>query len=95
MKRILIALAVTFLGSQASAALSGYWDSVKVIQAILGAEQTGDALRQQPVERIEEAPGGYVVSSRDCRATVKVTRTTPTKPGPTAFTLAIGKGRCG
>ncbi|WP_156933622.1 hypothetical protein [Paracoccus sp. J39] len=78
----------------ASAALSGYWDSSKILHAILGDNRLADALKQQPIERIEKTAEGYEVSSRDCAVQVKVTSIAPDHPGPTRHTISIGKGRC-
>lgn len=78
----------------AAAALSGYWDSAKILHAILGDNRLADALRQQPVERIEKTADGYAVSSRDCSVQVKVESVAPDRPGPTRHSIRIGKSRC-
>lgn len=98
MKAIVLAATLTAALAAAatpvSAALSGYWDSAKVIHAILGSAQVADALRQQPVERIERTQDGYRLHSRDCRVDVRVTRTAADRPGPGSFGLGIGRGDC-
>lgn len=77
-----------------SAALSGYWDSSKVIHAILGNDRVADALGQQPIESITSIENGYQIASRDCRVEVQVNRIAPDRPGPARFSLQIGPGQC-
>lgn len=89
-----LAAALAAAATPVSAALSGYWDSAKVIHAILGSAQVADALRQQPVERIERTQDGYRLHSRHCRVDVRVTRTAADRPGPGSFGLGIGRGDC-
>lgn len=78
----------------ACAAVSGYWDSSKVLHAILGNGQVADALRQQPVQTITRIERGYRLSSQACTVDVTVTRTLPNRPGPTTFALSVGPGQC-
>lgn len=80
--------------SPAFAAVSGYWDSSKVLHAILGDSHVADALRQQPVDSITRTEHGYRLTSQACTVDVAVTRTLPDHPGPTRFSLSIGQGRC-
>lgn len=91
---LIIASALLAPALPASAALSGYWDSSKILHAVLGDNRLADALKQQPIERIEKTAEGYEVSSRDCAVQVKVTSIAPDHPGPTRHTISIGKGRC-
>ncbi|RJE89468.1 hypothetical protein [Paracoccus onubensis] len=77
-----------------SAALSGYWDSSKVIHAILGNERVADALRQQPIESIISIENGYQIATQDCQVEVQVSRIAPDRPGPARFSLQIGPGQC-
>ena len=94
MKALVAAAVLAIAATPASAALSGYWDSSKVIHAILGDDTVADALRQQPIESIARTENGYQISSRDCSVEVRVNRTAPARPGPTRFSLSIGGGQC-
>lgn len=87
---LIIASALMAPALPASAALSGYWDSSKILHAVLGDNRLADALKQQPIERIEKTAEGYEVSSRDCTVQVRVTSSVPDHPGPTRHTLSIG-----
>ncbi len=53
-----IAAAVLISDNPASAALSGYWDSSKVIHAVLGRNVVADELRQQPLSHIRSLGRG-------------------------------------
>lgn len=94
MKAILAAVIMAAAASPAAAALSGYWDSSKVIHAILGHDGVADALRQQPIESITRNETGYQIRSRDCRVDVAVDRMAPDGPGAARFSLTIGRGHC-
>lgn len=95
MTRILACAVVGAMGvSPALAALSGYWDSNKIISAILSEDSLGNALRQQPIERITRTPAGFRVESRDCAVEVAVTAIPADRPGPSRFTLTVGQGHC-
>ncbi len=82
------------LAAPARAALSGYWDSVTVLQAVLADSRIGDALRQQPVEETLKTETGITLKSRDCEIAVVVTRIPAGKPGPDSFTFAPGTAHC-
>ena len=94
MKALVAAAILAIAATPASAALSGYWDSSKVIHAILGNDRVADALRQQPIESIARTENGYQIRSQDCSVEVRVNRTAPDRPGPTRFSLSIGAGQC-
>ncbi|QRZ13661.1 hypothetical protein JWJ88_19585 [Paracoccus methylovorus] len=94
MKSFAAAAILAITAAPASAALSGYWDNSKIIHATLGNDMVADALKQQPVESITSTESGYQIQSQDCRVDVQVTRTAPDRPGPTRFSLKIGKGQC-
>lgn len=95
MKRMLACMAVCVTAATpVSAALSGYWDSSKVLHALLGHDGLADGLRQQPIETITKTDQGYRVTSQDCTVDVTVTRTLPDRPGPTAFSLTVGQAQC-
>lgn len=81
-------------GLPASAALSGYWESSKVLYQILGDANVADALKQQPIESITKTDAGYRLTSRNCAVDVRVTEMIPARPGPAKVTVRIGKGRC-
>lgn len=91
---LIIASALMAPALPASAALSGYWDSSKILHAVLGDNRLDDSLKQQPIERIEKTTEGYEVSSWDCTVQVRVESSAPDHPGPTRHTISIGKGRC-
>jgi hypothetical protein len=91
---LLLSAALLLPSSSAFAALSGYWDSTKIIHAVLGRNEVGDALKQQPIESIVETDSGYRVKSRDCAVDVRVDRRNASKPGPGSFNLHVGHGRC-
>lgn len=97
MKQIRLVLAAVALCSPlpAAAALSGYWDSAKVIHAILGSGDLADALRQLPIESITRTDAGYEVSGGDCRVQVRVTPSPSEHPGPAEFTFEVGSPSCG
>lgn len=96
MKIIATAVTATCLlaASPSFAALSGYWDSSKVIHAILGNAKVADALKQQPIDSVTATTDGYRVASRNCHVDVRVQRTEPSRPAPAQFTLNIGRGQC-
>ncbi|WP_323715650.1 hypothetical protein [Paracoccus aminovorans] len=94
MTSLIVASALMAPALPAFAALSGYWDSTKILHAILGDKRLADALKQQPIERIEKTADGYEVSSQDCMVQVKVDSILPDHPGPTRHTIRIGKGHC-
>jgi hypothetical protein len=94
MKIIVAAATLAIAATPLSAALSGYWDSTKIIHAILGDDRVADALKQQPVDSIVRTEGGYQIESRDCHVDIRVNRIAPGRPGPTRFTLSIGGGQC-
>lgn len=91
---LIIASALIAPALPASAALSGYWDSSKILHAVLGDNRLADALKQQPIERIEKTTEGYEVSSRDCMVQVRVVSRVPNHPGPTRHSISIGNGWC-
>lgn len=94
MTSLMVASALMAPAFPAFAALSGYWDSTKILHAILGDNRLADALKQQPIERIEKTANGYEVSGRDCTVQIKVDSVLPDHPGPTHHTISISKGRC-
>lgn len=98
MKRLqILALAATafiFAGKPADAALSGYWESSKVLHALLGREDLADALKQQPISSIEATRTGYRIKSHDCTVDAIVERRGSRRPGPGGFVIRIGNGRC-
>lgn len=91
---LIIASALIAPALPASAAVSGYWDSSKILHAVLGDNRLADSLKQQPIERIEKTAEGYEVSSRDCTVQVKVASRVPNHPGPTRHAISIGNGWC-
>lgn len=91
---VLLATALALPALPSAAALSGYWDSSKILHAMLGDNRLADALKQQPVERIEKTAEGYVVESRNCTVRVRVTSTPSDRPGPTRHSISIGAGTC-
>lgn len=94
MKFLAAASVALVVATPAFAAVSGYWDSSKVIHAILGNDRVADALRQQPIESITSTENGYQIASQDCRVDVQVNRFAPDRPGPVRFSLNIGQGQC-
>jgi hypothetical protein len=82
------------LTSTASAALSGYWETSKVLHAILGRNDVADALKQQPIESIMSTGSGYRIKSRDCSVDVRVDRKQASKPGLGGFRIHVGHSRC-
>lgn len=67
-----IAVAATLCASPAFAALSGFYDSAEKVAAIFASEQVGNALRQAPIQAIENtgtrADGAdeWLVKTQDC-----------------------------
>ena len=96
MKRIVvIALsAMAAGGGPAHAALSGYWESSKVLHAILGSNDLADALKQQPITSLTSTDEGYRIESQDCSVNVEVTRKEANRPGPGSFEIRIGAALC-
>lgn len=94
MKFLAAASVALVVATPAFAAVSGYWDSSKVIHAILGNDRVADALRQQPIESVTSTENGYQIASQDCRVDVQVNRIAPDRPGPVRFSLNIGQGQC-
>ncbi len=90
---LMIALSLC-LASPAVAALSGYWQSSKVLHAILENPELADALRQQPIVSVAATDSGYRIRSRDCTVDVEVVDEKAKRPGPTPFTVKIGRGTC-
>jgi len=96
MKRTTLAatgFALIFSG-QAHAALSGYWDSSKILHSILGRNDVADSLKQQPVESITRTDSGYQIKSQSCAVDVTVERTLANTPGPSGFKIQVGPSRC-
>lgn len=87
-------IAAGTLSQPARAALSGYWESSKVLHAILGRNEVADALRQQPISSIETTRSGYRLKSRDCTVDVTVERQNTRRPGPGNMKIMVGNGRC-
>ena len=96
--RIGLVLLATGAGLPAQAALSGYYDSVAAMAAVLETEGLADALRQQPVAGMDvaESDGGEVwkVRTRDCLAEVALRRIPPNGPGVNSFETSLGTARC-
>ena len=90
---LMIALSLC-LASPAVAALSGYWQSSKVLHAILENPELADALRQQPIVSVAATDSGYRIRSRDCTVDVEVVYEWAKRPGLRQFTVKIGRGAC-
>lgn len=90
---LLCALAIT-LSSRTQAALSGYWESSKILHAVLGDSNVADALKQQPIEFISRTQSGYTIKSRDCTVDVYVDQKTASNLGSGDWTVRIGKSDC-
>lgn len=96
MKRTILAatgFALIFAG-QAHAALSGYWDSSKILHSILGRNDVANSLKQQPVESITRTDSGYQIKSHSCAVDVTVERILPNRPGPSGFKIRVGPSHC-
>ncbi|TKT79182.1 hypothetical protein [Aquamicrobium sp. LC103] len=91
---IALALFTSLVTSPASAALAGYYDSARVLHAVLGHDDVADALRQQPIATITQTEDGYRLESRDCAVEVVVHREAGSQPGPGSFRLDVGQGKC-
>lgn len=92
---LIAAAAAIALTGPAAAATSGYWDSARVLHAILDSDQVADGLRQQPIHSISRTrDGGYVVQSENCSVGVSVARERASRPGRDDFSLRIARGRC-
>jgi hypothetical protein len=89
-----ILLGMQVASGPATAALSGYWDSSKVLHALLGQSAVADALKQQPIRSITATESGYRIESRDCVVDVSVKRGKVDRPGPSAFQIQVGHGHC-
>ena len=85
--------ALLFAG-EAHAALSGFWETSRVLHAILGSNELADSLKQQPVESIVSIDGGYQIKSHSCTVEVRVDRTPQDKPAPSTFQFTVGKSVC-
>lgn len=94
MQRIFAITLFAIASRPANAALNGFYDSARVLHAILGEARVADALRQQPIIFIDQIQNGYRLKSEACQVDVTVNRMIAARPGPTPFTLRIGKGKC-
>lgn len=89
-----VLIAAGTLSQPAQAALSGYWESSKVLHAILGRSDVADALRQQPISSIETIRSGYRLKSRDCVVDVRAEQRNMNRPGPNSVKIVVGQSRC-
>ncbi|MHB0953853.1 MAG: hypothetical protein ACYC10_18280 [Allorhizobium sp.] len=99
MKKIVWAIACTFLATPAVAALSGYYDSVERITTILQSSQVADAVRQAPIGSVsntgtrKDGADEWQVRTQECDLTVYLVPIPPAGPGKTTYRLDI-PGKC-
>ncbi|TPP09802.1 hypothetical protein [Rhizobium glycinendophyticum] len=102
MKRLFLiaALFATGFGGPSEAALSGYYDSIERIGAILGDPKLADMLRQQPIGAIsntgtrKDGAAEWTIRTQDCDLKVYLVPVLPNGPGKTSYTLDIPAGQC-
>lgn len=88
------ALSLWSMAMPAQAALSGYYDSLEQIQAVVQDARVGNALKQLPISHIESqagAPGDttrqWRVRSQDCELTILLEAKPPNGPGKTTYAV--------
>lgn len=98
--RSAVVIAALFPAAPAFGMVSGAYDSLNRIEAILALEDLPDALRQQPIGSISEegkAKDGkaeWLIRTQDCDVIVHVTAHPPENGmvGMTTYTAEIAKG---
>ncbi len=86
--------------TSAQAALSGYYDSLERIGAILADERLAEILHQQPIGAIsntgtrKDGAAEWTIRTQDCDLTVFLVPILPNGPGKTTYEIDVPEGQC-